>query len=151
MQPILFLALMVAVTALAWAVHRIVRSKRRSALRQLAAQWQMSYVPCDVFNLAGRIASCLPVPGAAELCVVDLIYGLRGQRRHYVFTAEYTLDGAAGNRRECRAMSVSEAQDATGPCASLDVAPEHLPIVEQYQSLHEPRRGPGTAGASDSV
>jgi hypothetical protein len=119
-------------------------------MRRLAGEWKMSYVPLDVFNLAGRISRCFPIAGAAELRVVDLIYGLREGRRRYVFTAEYTVDLAGAHRRECRAMSVCEPPDASGPCASLDAAPEHLPLIEQYNSLREQELRAGAGVLTES-
>ncbi len=135
MPPVVFLLLIVGITLLVWAVNQIVVSRRQAAMRRLAAEWKMSYVPQDLFNLAGRIAASFPIPGAADLCVLDLIYGVQGDRHRYVFTAEYTLGVAASHRRAYRAMTVCEPRDPGGSCMSLAAAPEDLPLLAQYIHL----------------
>ena len=68
--------------ALDVAAHR----RRGRALRAVASQWRMHYNAGDQLRLATKILPRLPIPGAANVSVMDLIYGSDRDRYRYVFT-----------------------------------------------------------------
>jgi hypothetical protein len=105
-------------------------------LRQLAQQWQMNYAERDLFNLAPRIAAALPLIGASDLVVHDLIYASDSCQYCCIFAAEYTRGVVEPHRRETRVMSFREAKehDALQPLV-LTAAPPHLPLLSQYEHL----------------
>jgi hypothetical protein len=100
----------------------------------------MNYTPRDTFNLAARIAPHLPVPGAADISVCDLIYGTEEAQHRYIFSAEYTVGIVRAKRRERCVMCVSEPRGRGGDlppsASSLRIARQDLPLMDQYRSLH---------------
>ena len=133
-SPALFLYAMIAVSAAAWLAHVLVCRAREKSLRQLAAQWQMSYVRGDLFNLARRLRGHFPVEGIHDLRVVDLIYGSEGERHRCIFTAEYTCVGQPQPRRRARVACVWEAREAeSGGRITPQLAPADLGLLEQYR------------------
>jgi hypothetical protein len=133
--PSLFLAMMLGITALALAAYRLFRARRRVLIRRLAAQWQMHYAEADHFNIAGRIAADFPVPGAANLRVLDLIYASDARQYCYIFTAEYTRGVIERQTRESRVMGFCESKDHPQTRAPLILAPPRIPVIEQYRKL----------------
>jgi hypothetical protein len=137
-DPMLFLVLAIALTASAAGAHVAIRRLRSGKLRGLAAEWGMHYSPGDRFHLANRVAPRIPCSGAADVRVVDLIYGLKGERFRYVFTAEYT-EGVVGTKhRRRRVVAMTEPKDRgvrEEVIGDLGVAPEDLPLIEQYRNL----------------
>ena len=128
----------------ALSTQAILRRLHRRKLQRLAAEWQMHYSPDDRFRLAGRAAEMLPIPGAAQVRVMDLIYGNEKDGYRYLFSASFTEGVIRNKRRSVRVASFREARDrdcadATSP---LIVAAENLPIVEQYRELHEKLSAP---------
>lgn len=125
------------VTAGATIIDRVQRRRRRIALRDLATQWRMNYSPFDPLRLTARVAHHFPIPGAANLKVSDVIYGMEGDHYRYIFTAEFTTGVVRTKHRLVRAATFCEPRDfrhgqAIGP---LILAPAGLPLVEQYQKL----------------
>jgi hypothetical protein len=135
--PILLLVVMAGITAIAWAIHELLRTRHRNHLRLLARQWQMHYAPHDHFNIAGRIAEDFPVPGAADLRVLDLIYASDARHYCYIFTAEYTIGVIETQRRQSRVMSFCEAKEAHDPqqATTLSLGQMRLSLLEQYRQL----------------
>lgn len=119
-------------------IDRAARHRRRASLRRLAVQWQMTYSPSDQLRVADKVIGKLPVPGAADVCVMDVIYGGQGEMYRYWFTAEYTTGTVRAKKRQVRVGTFSEPRDknkaATGSGA-VTFAPEDLEIVEQYLKL----------------
>src|SRR5947207_3229341 len=111
MEPQLFLFSLILITAAAAATHVLRRRMRARRLRALAAQWGMHYAPNDQFQLADRVAPQLPCPGAADVRVTDLIYGLKGERFRYIFTAEFTQGVVRTKHRARRVVSMTEPKD----------------------------------------
>src|SRR4051812_290518 len=111
MDPQVFLVTMVAVTALAVGAHVLSKWLRARKLKQLAQQWGMHYAQHDRFHLADRVAPRIPCPGAADVRVTDLIYGLKGERFRYVFTAEYTRGVVRTKHRTRRVVAMTEPKD----------------------------------------
>jgi hypothetical protein len=111
-----------------------------SALRRLAAQRGMHFSATDRFRLAPRIAQRLPVPGAAAVRVLDLLYGVERDNYRYVFATEYTTGVLRSKRGVRRVATFAEPRDpatAGGDIGELVFAPEGLPLVEQYKHLLE--------------
>ena len=88
--PAQFLAMMLLITAAAGLIRVIVRRRHLQQLRALAAARKMHFSADDRFRLATKIAPRLPVPGAAGIRVIDLLYGIEEQNYRYVFVTEYT-------------------------------------------------------------
>ena len=138
MSPIELLGLTLLVTAagMAW---ELVRGRRhRARLQGLADEWKMAYSPSDHFRLTPRVAKRFPVPGAANIRVHDLIYGVDEGEYRYIFTAEYTAGVVHGKRRVVRAGTLSEPRDRPTIHAAAEVrlAPADLPLLEQYRRLN---------------
>ena len=109
LSPLQFLAILIAITALARLVYIVGRQRQRRAIHALARQWQMHFSAHDRFALSDRVAERFPVPGAAELRVIDLIYGREGANAYrYLFTAEYTVGVTHGKHRHRRAVTFRE-------------------------------------------
>lgn len=139
LPPLLLLSSLLALTALALVVHKILRHGIKRRLRKFAGEWRMGYAERDLFQLAPRIATIIPVPGAADLRVIDVIYGSKGEQHRYLFTAEYTRGVVGRHEREQRVMTFAEPKEPTrdNPPTPLVCAPQDLPIAEQYRHLHE--------------
>ena len=137
MSPALLFSLACMLTAAAALSERILRRLHRARLRRMAAEWRMNYSPLDQFRLTARVASRFPIPGAARIRVLDLIYGIDADRYRYIFTAEYTAGIMTGKRRLQRAGSFSEPREREAGDAESDfkLAAANLPLLEQYRSL----------------
>jgi hypothetical protein len=139
LPPLLLLGSLLALTALALLLHKLLRHGTKRRLRRLANDWTMRYVERDLFHLAPRIATIIPVPGAADVRVLDVIYGSQGEMHRYLFTAEYTRGVVERHEREQRVMTFAEPKEPTreNPPTPLVCAPPELPIAEQYLHLHD--------------
>ena len=139
MTPLEFLTFMIAITAAAAAVEALRRRRLMNALRKLAAQRGMHFSAVDRFRLAPRIAQRLPVPGAAAVRVLDLLYGVERQNYRYVFSTEYTTGVLRSKRGVRRVATFAEPREAGAKreIGELVFAPEDLPLVEQYKHLLE--------------
>jgi hypothetical protein len=96
----------------------------------------MHYTARDVFGLAPHIAHRLPVVGAADVRVSDLIYGSDQTGLQYIFCAEYTAGVIRSKSRRRCVVSVVEPK-STGQIdwTTLHIAAVELPLVDQYRSL----------------
>jgi hypothetical protein len=144
MTPAALFCLSLLVTVLAAVGDILLRRRRCKRLQRLAAEWEMNYSPRDQFRLTPRVARNFPVPGAARIRVVDLIYGIECDLYRYVFTAEYTTGIVSGKRRILRAGSFCEPRDRGGEAnqSTITLAPAHLPLIEQYRKLTPPPKKP---------
>ena len=135
--PALLLGALLSLTALAALIETIASAARRRALRALAARWRMTYSAHDRLRVGVKLSGRFPVPGAADLYVTDLIYGSQGNRYRYVFTAHYTMGVISGKKRQVRVATFEESRDrqAAGPVGPVALAPEDLPLLEQYERL----------------
>lgn len=113
MSPLAFLALLIAVTLGARLADWTLRRRRARSLRRLAIQRGMNYTPADSLEVTSEIARRFPIPGAANLRIRDLIYGVEGDRHLYVFTAEYTSGVVRTKRRVLRVGTFSEPRNRT--------------------------------------
>lgn len=137
MSPAALFSLAFLVTAGAAVVDFALRRRRCCHFRKLASEWRMNYSPRDQFRLTPRVARSFPVPGAARIRVVDLIYGIDRDQYRYVFTAEYTAGIVSSRRRVRRAGTFSEPRDRSSQASEspISLAPVHLPLMEQYRRL----------------
>lgn len=137
LSPGVVLAVLIALSIVAAFIDRASRRRRKRALRQLAARWQMTYSARDQLRVAAKVAGRLPVPGAADLYVTDVIYGGQAETYRYWFTAEYTIGAVRAKRRQVRVGALSEPRGRQQEEAPGEVifAPEDLPLIEQYVKL----------------
>jgi hypothetical protein len=137
LSPGVVLGVLAALSVVAAMIDRASRRRRKHALRRLAARWQMTYSASDQLRVAAKVLGRLPVPGAADVYVTDLIYGARADRYHYLFTVEYTLGAVRAKRRQVRVGAFSEprGRDADALIQPITFAAEELGLVEQYMKL----------------
>jgi hypothetical protein len=146
----------IGATALALLLEFIGRRRTRRVLRRLAAEWRMTYSRADSLRLTPRVAGRFPIPGAANLRVTDVIYGIEHDRYRYVFLAEFTTGTVSAKRRQTRVATFSEPRDRqqrTRAAAPVVLAPPTGKLVDQYRHLAPPmatRRGrpPGAEGTA---
>jgi hypothetical protein len=131
------LGVLVALTALAGFIESLSRRRKKRALRRLAGEWGMTYSARDRLRITSKVAGGLPVPGAADVYVLDVIYGAVNGHHRYVFTVEYTSGTVRGKRRHVRVAAFSEPRDGRGPDAATPIVmgPEGVSLVEQYRRL----------------
>jgi hypothetical protein len=162
MTPLDVLAFSVGATAVAVAAESIAARRRRRALRKLAADWRMTYARFDSLRLTPKVARSFPIPGAANLLVTDVIYGIEQERYRYVFRAEFTVGTVRRKKRLARVATFSEPRDRQRPQGSAPVvlAPDEGGLIDQYRHLApalaaraakapvaEPKAHPAVAGA----
>jgi hypothetical protein len=148
---VLFLGCTVA-TAIAAAVDVAAHRRRARGLRSLATEWRMNYHPADQLRLTPKVLQRFPIPGAANVRVVDLIYGSERDRYRYVFSVEFTIGLVGPKSRVVRVASLSEPRDrgGAGP-VSLTLAPQEGTLLEQYRYLAPPASAQTkTAGGGES-
>jgi hypothetical protein len=143
MEPIVFLWLTIGITVAAAAGQWAIYFRRQRALRMLASLWHMHFSADDRFRLAQRVASRLPEIGAADLIAWNLIYGSDAGRRGYLFTLEYEI-GTIGSQRRKRCVALLDepvTSEGGGEAADTHfaIAPDKLPLIEQYRHLHQTR------------
>jgi hypothetical protein len=140
MLPSDALALIAGITGLAYAVDRMLRRRSPRALRRLATDCRMTFGRFDTLKLTPKVARHFPIPGAANLRVTDVIYGVEKERYRYVFTADYTIGVVRAKRRQVRVCRFSEPRDRDRTDAPTPVvlAPAELSIIEQYRYLVAP-------------
>jgi hypothetical protein len=134
-RPLVLFLIALGITALAAALNRLLVRRRRRLLGKLARDAHMHYSARDVFGLAARVAGRLPIMGAAEVRICDLIYGSDQQALRYVFSAEYTVGVVHSKARRRCVIRVLEPKSGDLHWKSFEVAPENLPLIEQYQLL----------------
>jgi hypothetical protein len=148
MTPLEFLAFMLVMTAVAAAVHMIRRRRHLAALQKLARESDMHFSAADRFRLAPRIAERLPVPGAAAVRVLDLLYGVEQQNYRYVFATEYTTGVLRTKTGVRRVATFAESRDPGAKSDNLELtfAPEGLTLIDQYRHLLALTPSPRYAG-----
>jgi hypothetical protein len=140
MTPLGLLVALIAVTAAAVYGDALRRRRRGRTVRRLAAEWRMNYTPTDSLQVTPKIARHFPVPGAANLQVRDLIYGIEQDRYRYVFTAEFTAGVVRTKTRRLRVGTFSEPRNRTlrhahEDATRVELAPEGGTLEEQYTAL----------------
>ena len=144
-SPMTLLMLVVAITLLAMGTYGALRRRRRRALIGLAREWDMQYSTTDVFNLAPRVAAHLPVLGAADVRVRDLIYGTEAGGHRCIFVAEFTAGVVRSkSRRQC-VVSVLEPRGPSDAMSwsSMRIAPDDRALLAQYRAMREQTQGSG--------
>ena len=139
MTPHQFLLITLGATAAAVAAERIYRRRRHRAFAAQARVWNMHYSARDLFRLAEQVAPRLPVVGAGDVFVEDVIYGVEGEFHRYLFSVEYTLGLVHAKRRVVRAASFREPRQHRDPSrwSPLEMVEQTLPLLEQYRTLHD--------------
>jgi hypothetical protein len=138
--PEQLLYLTIAVTATAAAAQCLAVHRRRNSLRKLGKLWQMHYAPGDRMKLADRIAPKIPVIGAANVCVMDMLFRTDEDRHRYLFTVEYGIGAVRGKRRRWRVVGfdepVSRGGEETQDCP-LVLAPLDLRLPAAYEYVFD--------------
>ena len=128
----------VGATAVALLLEIASRSRVRRTLKRLAAEWRMTYSRGDSLRLTPKVAGRFPIPGAANVRVSDVIYGIEHDRYRYVFLAEFTTGTVSAKRRQTRVATFSEPRDRqqrTHLTAPVTLAPPQGKLVDQYRHL----------------
>jgi hypothetical protein len=144
MLPLMFLAATLCITIGAWAAHLLLRQRSTAELRRLAVQWKAHYAPTDRFDILPHVLEKFPIPGAAGMVVLDVLYAQDHDRYRYLFTVEFTQGVILEKRRLRRVGLLSEARESRGGegWSVLQLAPEALPWLQQYEALHSQLAGP---------
>lgn len=137
MSPTLFLLLAIGLTLAAYAAQWIICLRRTRPLRHLARAHGMHFCPSDRFHFAPMIAQRLPIAGAADVRIFDLIYGSHNDLHRYVFSVEYTRGVVrTKSRHRCVAAFVEPRRAVHSRFVDLCMADDPTrPIVDQYKSL----------------
>lgn len=137
MGPAEVFSFTVCATALAVAAQYASEQKRRRDLRRLAGEWSMTYSRSDSLRLAPKVARQFPIPGAANLRVSDVIYGIEHDRYRYVFRAEFTTGTVRTRRRLMRVATFAEPRDRlrSQAAATVALAPAKGSLLDQYRRL----------------
>ena len=139
MTPLQFLTLILTVTVYAAVVSNIAAAVRHRRLSRLARGWRMHYTRHDRLLLADRLAACFPIPGVADVWVVDLFFQTEAGLHEYILTVEYTIGLVHNKRRVRRAAACAEQVHGNDAILNLRLAPEHLPMKRQYEALYSER------------
>jgi hypothetical protein len=142
LSPLNFLLIVAAITIAAAALDLILAARHRRRLRALASQWRMHYTPDDRFQLTSRISARLPMPGAADVHVTDVIYASEGDNYRYFFTVTYTsgvLRRKTDHHSVCRVIETKGSREHDVAFSS-----EQGAVLEQYAQL---RNAPDAAPA----
>jgi hypothetical protein len=137
MPPIDLLGILLLITIGGVAAERWSRRRAQAVYRQLAVEHRMHYSSGDPLRLTARVAARLPMPGAAGVRVIDLMYRTDEQNHYYVFTAEYTVGVVGPKHRVRRAAAFTESKTGAGIQNPIHMGPEELTWVEQYRALFE--------------
>ena len=138
MTPLLLLLGLLLLTAGAWSFDQFSRGRVRSVYRQLAVDYRMHYSPNDPLRLTPRVAARFPIPGAAAVRVIDLLYRTDEFHHYYVFTAEYTVGVIGPKHRIRRAAAFIEGKTGEESQQPIRLGDEGLSLAEQYRSLIGP-------------
>jgi hypothetical protein len=134
LPPLFLLFALLLITAGAVAVDAFQRRRQHVVFRRLAVEHRMHYSARDSLRLTPRVAAALPIPGAAAVRVIDLMYRSDDVAHHYVFTAEYTIGVIGPKTRVRRAAAFSEGK-AAGSRFVIRLGSRDVPLVEQYLFL----------------
>jgi hypothetical protein len=135
--PLLLLAAVIALTAVAAVIDFIRRRRMHGVLRQLAVERHLHYSPHDQLRLTARVADNFPVPGAAHVRVVNLLYGSEGGQYRYVFTTEYSTGAVRSKKRHNCAVTFREPRERQQRRNKIELrmANPDLSLIEQYREL----------------
>jgi hypothetical protein len=138
-SPAMFLLFAIALTCAAKLIYVVVRGRYRQQLQALAREWRMHYSPHDRFDLSNRLPGVFPLPGAAEMRAVDLIYGTEQEFYRFIFTAEYSVGVVRAKYRLRRVVTFREPKGQSGSMhwSRMILASEELEPIDQYRRLYE--------------
>lgn len=138
MNPVIFLAIALGLTVVATATQWGAHAYRTRGLRRLARQNEMHFCYNDRFRFAPMVAEAFPIAGAADVRVLDMLYGSRDDLHRYVFTVEFTRGVVRTKSRRRRvAAFVEPRRAARHRPLDLRLADEKLSILDQYGALCE--------------
>jgi hypothetical protein len=136
MKPLAFFYLLIGTTLAAAALQRGLRARRCAALRRVARELGMQYVADDRFRLTPKIAGLLPVPGAADPRVRDVMYLTEADHRRYLFTCEFGVGVVFAQCRRRRVAGFDEPLPALASSpVELRFAAEEGNLEDQYRWL----------------
>jgi hypothetical protein len=137
MAAISLLVGLVLLTIAATVADRVGRRREQCVYRKLAADHGMHYSPGDPLRVTPRVAGHLPIPGAAAVRVIDLMYRTDESTHHYVFTAEYTIGTMDARKRVRRVATWREPKSMpeAGTGAPVRVADDRAALAEQYRQM----------------
>jgi hypothetical protein len=138
MAATLILVGLVMLSAVATLADRSGRRREHRLYRAIAVEHGMHFSPGDPLRVTARIGGKLPIPGAAAVRVIDLMYRTDAAAHHYVFTAEYTLGTLDARRRVRRVAAWNEPKAAAagrGADAPVVIAGDTGRLVDQYREL----------------
>jgi len=92
----------------------------------------MNYCADDRFHLTDRLAAQLPVPGAADVDLSDIIYGSEGDGHRFLLTAEYTTGVVQAKKRRRQVCLVMENASSVKLIALAGDGAR----LERYRQLH---------------
>lgn len=138
-SPLFFLILLIAITGVAAIVARSMRQRGARRIEELARGWNLRFAPEDRFHLSLQVASLIPIPGAADVVVRDIIYRQDSGCYWYLFTVEYTVGVLRTKHGRCAAGVLTESRTCpTGQAYSpVTLGSRDLPLEDQYTALHE--------------
>jgi hypothetical protein len=139
-SPLFFLLFLILLTFAGAIAHVVSMRRRRRRLRGLARRWQMHFAPADRLRLAERIGPKIPVLGAANVRVMDLLFRTEGHRHRYLFTVEYGLGVIRGKHRRQRVAGFDEpvrrgSSQRIPHELTLIWAPENLRLTDAYSHV----------------
>lgn len=137
MTPLIFMLLVLALPLAGLLAQRI-QSRERRTIEALARDKQLHFATDDRFKIAPKVAELLPVPGAADVRVYDVMYGKDGERYHFVFSVEWTEGVVRWKRRVLRVASFSEDKSANNGTGKMDlkIAEPSSARLTQYEVLY---------------
>ena len=138
MPPIDLLGCLLLATAGAVAWSRLLHRRGQAEYRRLAVQHRMHYSPADPLRLTPRVAARLPIPGAAAVRVIDLLYRTDDLTHYYIFTVEYTIGVYGPKRRVRQAAGFTESKAEEKEPIVIRMGSLDASLVEQYQTLIRP-------------
>lgn len=155
MSPEIFLCVVLCLLATAVVVDMTLRLIRRGRLRSLAHKWHMHFAPGDRLRLALRVAPLLPVPGAADVRVRDMIFRTENNQHQYVFTIDYTVGVVRGKVGRSRVAGFQEPVTRGGRLQPhppvLLLAPQSLCLADAYSHVRDALSKSDAIAASDAL
>lgn len=142
MQPFDFLYLLLAFSAAAAAMKWFLSRLQARRLRRLAHQWNMHFVPDDRFKIAQQVCRQIPLVGATDLRIRNLMFRTDAGCRDYLFTCDF-VSGVLFSQRRRRLVAALHEPDAAVPAQfhAAQFAPQNVGVLEQYRRLHDSKQG----------
>lgn len=123
---ILLVLLEITIAAVMWQI--LVRRRRTSTLQRLAKEWDMHFQSTDHFNLTAKMVDHLPIPGAAAIKAIDLLYTQQAGDFFCAFTVSFTRGAVGTKHRQFRVAAIRQIGDRH----TYILAPDEGNVSEQY-------------------